>query len=90
VTELTVNESARRGSEREMKRSVKRCYRNQEWTTVQLPPEAAPGLEVAAHRTRSLVHDMAGHPIEDMLVAAYLQGVIDGTQVALKSDGERP
>lgn len=59
-----------------------RCYRTREWVTIQLPPEAAAGLEVARNRTRSLVHDLAGKPIEDMLVAAYLQGAMDGQQAA--------
>ena len=61
---------------------VARCYRKREWEVVHLPPEAARGLEVARDRTRSLVHDLSGQPIEDMLVAAYLQGVADGDQVA--------
>jgi hypothetical protein len=59
-----------------------RCYREREWVVVSLPPEAAGSLEVARRRTRSLVHDAAGKSIEDMLVAAYLQGVLDGAQVA--------
>lgn len=58
-----------------------RCYRQREWVTVQLPPEAARGMEIAKDRTRGLVHDLAGKSIEDMLVAAYLQGVLDGVQV---------
>lgn len=58
-----------------------RCYRAREWQIIELPPEAAAGLQVASDRTRSLVHDLAGKPIEDMLVAAYLQGVVDGAQV---------
>lgn len=57
-----------------------RCYRKREWVTVVLPSEAAAGMEVARKRTRSLVHDLAGKPIEDMLVAAYLQGAMDATQ----------
>jgi len=66
-----------------------RCYRDREWVVVTLPPEADGGLEVARRRTRSLVHDAAGKPIEDMLVAAYLQGVFDGAQAESRSENAR-
>lgn len=57
-----------------------RCYREREWVMVELPAEARAGLEVAKQRTHGLVHDLAGRPIEDMLVAAYLQGAFDSAQ----------
>lgn len=63
-----------------MKGTKNRCYRDREWVVIELPPEAAAGMEVARRRTRSLVHDLAGKPVEDMLVAAYLQGAMDTTQ----------
>lgn len=66
-----------------------RCYREREWVVVTLPPEAAGALEVARRRTRSLVHDLSGKPIEDMLVAAYLQGVWDGSQHAFTAPAAR-
>lgn len=64
---------------------MNRCYRKREWEIVELPPEAAPALQIAKDRTRGLVHDMAGKPIEDMLVSAYLQGVLDGAQAEARS-----
>lgn len=69
-------------AEPKRRRDVVRCYVEREWVTITLPPEAARGMDVARRRVRGLRHELAFRSLEDVLVAAYLQGVIDGDQVA--------
>ena len=58
------------------------CYKTREWNIVRLGPEAVPGWKCAVDRVRTLPHDAAGFPLEHWLASAYLQGVMDGQQVA--------
>lgn len=60
-----------------------RCYRKPEWERVELPAnECAAGLEVARRRVQSLPHDSPSSNVTDWLVAAYMQGLLDGAQIA--------
>lgn len=66
------------------RRNVSRCYAEREWVRVDFPPEAAHGFEFAKRRTHGLKHELAWLSLDEVLVAAYLQGVIDGDQVATR------